>query len=545
METTDGTGRPTLEKLRELDDPHLPPPPPKPSRRPTESKWEKVMKRLEEEERKTREKWMTEFNKAWERKRDRPPHSYADFGEPWTEAEDDDDDDDEDSATPDTMHDSFDEDERPYVDQQHARELAEMEEEQRRFESLAQTKFLDEFQRCWEKKHDRPPYTWALECEAWCHLADNDVIDTPEAALYKTWDERPADRIREVLVEEDDDSSDEGERNEQEWSSMWERAAHQLTEVDRLWPEVLEHYIEAEQNWDAEEAKAMAERRERSDSLKTATSSKGRDVEESRKRMAEKKRIEDERMQNWLRSQEELRLQDEEKVRQMEEDTRKVERLRRQEELLRREEMLRVEEERRRKDEQSRREEERRQKEAQEEEQRRLRQDEEQRRLRREEEKRRLRREEELDQIRKRYQQEQQDRKRQEFQSFLNEFFNYHPPSQRELVQTRFKSYESTWATLGSFQTLTFATIPWPTLNPPNSPSQLTTLAISNFLLSPYHSIGVARRERLKTALRRWHSDKFEPRFLGKVTEGSEREKVREGVGLVGRALSELMAASE
>jgi hypothetical protein len=50
------------------------------------------------------------------------------------------------------------------------------------------------------------------------------------------------------------------------------------------------------------------------------------------------------------------------------------------------------------------------------------------------------------------------------------------------------------------------------------------------------------RKNRLRETLLRFHPDKFEGRVMGRVIpEGEEREKVREGVGRVVRALNELM----
>jgi hypothetical protein len=78
----------------------------------------------------------------------------------------------------------------------------------------------------------------------------------------------------------------------------------------------------------------------------------------------------------------------------------------------------------------------------------------------------------------------------------------------------------------------------------------LSTLAIAQFLLSPEHSVGIPARERFRRAIRRWHSDKFS-RFAGRIkaegTDGDpeadelERQHIMEGVGVVARALTQLL----
>lgn len=115
---------------------------------------------------------------------------------------------------------------------------------------------------------------------------------------------------------------------------------------------------------------------------------------------------------------------------------------------------------------------------------------------------------------------------------------------------------------LTSRDLISFSSVPWPVLQPPKAYTSnasdsstegdglnaLSTLAIAQFLLSPEHSGGVPTRERLRGAIRRWHSDKFsrfEKRMKGKgdeeVGEGEERRRIMEGVGVVARALTQLL----
>jgi hypothetical protein len=115
-------------------------------------------------------------------------------------------------------------------------------------------------------------------------------------------------------------------------------------------------------------------------------------------------------------------------------------------------------------------------------------------------------------------------------------------------VAEAWEAYEENWRRLNSQANnssfvLMFAAMPWPILNPPSEPDAITRKAISNFILSSYHSTSKTKKERLREALLKWHPDRFESRFLQKVPEGTERDRVREGVGNVIRCLNELTAA--
>lgn len=115
---------------------------------------------------------------------------------------------------------------------------------------------------------------------------------------------------------------------------------------------------------------------------------------------------------------------------------------------------------------------------------------------------------------------------------------------------------------------LTFDDIPWPIANahrqkatkghhgrtaaPTITVDELTAEAVAGFLL-PMHDQGVStattddterrkkeRRERLREAFLRFHPDKFEGRFMGRVRE-ADQVKVREAIGQVSRVLNSLM----
>ncbi|KAF8590794.1 hypothetical protein K439DRAFT_1328811 [Ramaria rubella] len=103
-------------------------------------------------------------------------------------------------------------------------------------------------------------------------------------------------------------------------------------------------------------------------------------------------------------------------------------------------------------------------------------------------------------------------------------------------------AYESQWAAMANATQLRFRSIPWPVLMPVYSPETLLPIQIAAFILNPQHSQGKTRKDRLREALLRWHPDRFEAKWLKKVVE-EERESVQEGVGLVVRALNDLLSA--
>ncbi|KAI0305577.1 hypothetical protein B0F90DRAFT_1624502 [Multifurca ochricompacta] len=103
------------------------------------------------------------------------------------------------------------------------------------------------------------------------------------------------------------------------------------------------------------------------------------------------------------------------------------------------------------------------------------------------------------------------------------------------------KTYESRWAALGrDASPLRFESIPWPTTVPPRKVEEITSEAITKFILSPAHSEGISQKERIKHGLRRWHPDRF-GRMLNRV-EKEDRGGVERGVGIVVRCLNDLLA---
>jgi hypothetical protein len=112
---------------------------------------------------------------------------------------------------------------------------------------------------------------------------------------------------------------------------------------------------------------------------------------------------------------------------------------------------------------------------------------------------------------------------------------------ERRSQEEAWKSYERRWATIasGSGQ-LKFKFIPWPTTVQPRNVQEITPDVIAKFIFSPAHSEGMLRKERIKSALRRWHPDRF-GRVLSRVDE-KDKGAVERGVGIVARCLNELLA---
>ncbi|KAG6333065.1 hypothetical protein ID866_6027 [Astraeus odoratus] len=106
------------------------------------------------------------------------------------------------------------------------------------------------------------------------------------------------------------------------------------------------------------------------------------------------------------------------------------------------------------------------------------------------------------------------------------------------------KSYESRWMALSSSsETLHFQDIPWPVLTAPESAADITTDSIATFILNPAHSSNQSRRERIRSALLRWHPDRFR-RLLQRVPE-SEQSAVEEGICAVTRCLNDLLVSKK
>lgn len=104
--------------------------------------------------------------------------------------------------------------------------------------------------------------------------------------------------------------------------------------------------------------------------------------------------------------------------------------------------------------------------------------------------------------------------------------------------------YESRWAAIASgCEALGFEEIPWPVLVPPREAADITADKITTFILHPAHSLRQSRKERIRSALLRWHPDRFR-RLLQRIPE-SERKVVEEGICEVTKCLNHLLVVKE
>ncbi|KAG9091682.1 hypothetical protein FRC06_000460 [Ceratobasidium sp. 370] len=124
---------------------------------------------------------------------------------------------------------------------------------------------------------------------------------------------------------------------------------------------------------------------------------------------------------------------------------------------------------------------------------------------------------------------------------------NRQQSQQSQQARDAWQSYEDRWASLSNSNApvrLTFHNIPWPVFSPPASVSHLNSRTIGAFILSSLHDGGGAtRRERIRTAMRLWHPDKWTGRYMTKV-DPRHAQVVKEGVDAVAGALAELLTAS-
>ncbi|KDQ11993.1 hypothetical protein BOTBODRAFT_34847 [Botryobasidium botryosum FD-172 SS1] len=115
----------------------------------------------------------------------------------------------------------------------------------------------------------------------------------------------------------------------------------------------------------------------------------------------------------------------------------------------------------------------------------------------------------------------------------------------RETVGQVWESYQSRWKDIiagTSPGPLTFQDIPWPVAFQVLSPASLTADRIEKFILSPDHSSDRTRKQRIRDSMLIWHPDKWEGRWMARVSE-KDRGKVREGVEAVARCLTSLVEA--
>jgi hypothetical protein len=114
----------------------------------------------------------------------------------------------------------------------------------------------------------------------------------------------------------------------------------------------------------------------------------------------------------------------------------------------------------------------------------------------------------------------------------------------KEDVVRIFDRHEEQWRSIASKDGLQWQSFPWPMLKMPSTLGDITYTAIHGYLQSPhYPEKDRAQKDRVKDHIKRWHPDRFETKLLPKVVE-EDKEKVKEGAGMVVRTLNELLTRS-
>lgn len=102
------------------------------------------------------------------------------------------------------------------------------------------------------------------------------------------------------------------------------------------------------------------------------------------------------------------------------------------------------------------------------------------------------------------------------------------------------EAHDRKWRELKASENLGWNSFPWPVFKRPSEPEDITTISVSAYVLSRHSPSEKSSKDRIKDHIKRWHPDKFETKVLPKVVE-EEREKVKEGAGVVVRCLNELL----
>lgn len=110
----------------------------------------------------------------------------------------------------------------------------------------------------------------------------------------------------------------------------------------------------------------------------------------------------------------------------------------------------------------------------------------------------------------------------------------------KEDVMKLFEAHRNQWDKIQTLGSLIWEDFPWPMFKRPKAPDDLTSPAITAYMLSSIHPQDRATKERIKDNIRRWHPDRFNSQLLPKVKE-SERERVSDGAGSVARILNDLL----
>ena len=109
--------------------------------------------------------------------------------------------------------------------------------------------------------------------------------------------------------------------------------------------------------------------------------------------------------------------------------------------------------------------------------------------------------------------------------------------------------HDQQWSYIAEYTSLHWSDFPWPVLifAGPKNPDDLTLDAFSAYIALEFSLQGdkAGLKQRLREYMKKWHPDRFEGRYLKKVPEGRERERVGRGAGIVTRFLTDLWGRFE
>ncbi|TFK59955.1 hypothetical protein BDN72DRAFT_726391, partial [Pluteus cervinus] len=101
------------------------------------------------------------------------------------------------------------------------------------------------------------------------------------------------------------------------------------------------------------------------------------------------------------------------------------------------------------------------------------------------------------------------------------------------------------WSKIPSYVTLKWEDFPWPVVLPPQAapppPSSRSRSTSSSYSLSSNSSGSSLAHAKILEQIRQWHPDRFEVKYLRRVEDEKERERVKDGAGMVVRWLNEML----
>ncbi|KIM36275.1 hypothetical protein M413DRAFT_449325 [Hebeloma cylindrosporum] len=119
------------------------------------------------------------------------------------------------------------------------------------------------------------------------------------------------------------------------------------------------------------------------------------------------------------------------------------------------------------------------------------------------------------------------------------------PPMSQEDVINLVIFHDQQWGWMATLPHLQWTDFPWPVLSfeSPGRNDELTPEAVKEYIFAPLtiHRDSAIVKDRLKDLIRRWHPDRFEVKYLARIADLHEREKIRQGAGVVARILNDLL----